>query len=82
MLTTRQINHLNRLARRNLVVFDGGDGLLTLDEIKFLKRGEEMFDNIPARDDTWAVYFDGSSNWYELEDCKFFTLTPYGTKAF
>jgi len=71
-LTIRQINHLNKLAKKNLVVFDGWDGQKSLNKIRFLKRGEDG-----AEDDMWAVYNREMKDWYFLGDCKFFVLTPY-----
>jgi len=67
----RTINRLNRLAKQNKIMFDGGDGLFSLTEIRPLERGEDGAD-----EDCIAVYFDDYKNWYHLEDCKFFILNP------
>lgn len=78
MLTKRQINHLNRLAQKEAVMFDGGDGLIQLTEIRFLKFKERgQTENVSGE---WAVFFDDYRNWYYLKDCKFFTLRPYGNE--
>ncbi len=68
----RQIDYLNRLAKKERLAFDAGDGIAIADEIRFLEKYEDM-----NEEDCFVVYFDGFANWYHLEECKFFILQKY-----
>ena len=70
-LTNRQINRLNSLAKKNLFVLEGDDRRFTLEKIVFLKKYKD------ADEDCWVVYVQEMKDWYFLENCKFFVLTPY-----
>ena len=73
-MNIRKIKYLNKMADKGLVVFKGDGRLgdsIQLEEIKFLKRGEDGAD-----EDCFAVYPEEGS-WYHLEDCEFFVLKEY-----